>query len=282
MAVATLLLIQGAAWFAPDSAGAAQTEIMDFGYSPDEFSVAVGEAVTWLNTGAQAHTVVADAGSADSFGSPPIEPGGRFSHTFKSPGTVSYHCELHRSMKGVVRVVQRPPTTTTTQPPPESRKQPGAAATTTTRPPTTTSTQLPAAAPTTAATTPPPSTPPRGAAAAQPAAPTSSPSPPPSIGVVVPPPESFPASKQTPSEPPPDDTPPGGPRTASSTATTGEPDGNSEADTAAGMPTGQGSSQSQPRSTTGGWADLPMAVLGAALIAGGASWLVKIRLGQRR
>ena len=57
--------------------------------------------VTWTNNDATTHTVTADDGS---FNSGNIAPGGKFSHTFSTAGTIAYHCSIHTSMKAKVVV----------------------------------------------------------------------------------------------------------------------------------------------------------------------------------
>lgn len=272
IAVLTLVAIQALGWLAPDSADAGQTEIMDFGYAPDDFSVAVGDHVTWLNTGGQVHSVVADADSPERFSSARIEPGGRFMHTFKTPGTVLYHCEFHRSMKGVVRVGQRPATDPKPAPAP-SRNDAEASTTTATnahRPSTTglTTTEAPATTRLPTATTQPAPRPSSPLVVAQPGLPAVPPS---TTAVPMPVSPSSPSWAQT-TGPPLDDRTPPEPNDGSATTTTAATGSDAAAEVTSGKPS------SQPWR---GWADLPMAALGAALIAGGAGWLVKIRLDQR-
>ena len=70
-------------------------------YAPGELDVLVGQTVTWRNTDSKSHTVTGDD---DAFDSGYISPGSSFSSTFASNGTFTYHCTIHRSMRGVVRV----------------------------------------------------------------------------------------------------------------------------------------------------------------------------------
>lgn len=74
----------------------------DFFFSPASVSVAVGDLVTWRNTGKEPHNAVADDGSFDTG---TITAGGSASRTFPKPGTFSYICTIHPSMKGTVRAV---------------------------------------------------------------------------------------------------------------------------------------------------------------------------------
>lgn len=82
--------------------GSQQTvSIQDFFFSPAQINVQPGTTVTWVNRGNAPHTVTADDGSFDS---ETLRPGQSFSHTFRNPGTISYHCEIHPFMMGSVTV----------------------------------------------------------------------------------------------------------------------------------------------------------------------------------
>lgn len=63
--------------------------------------IAVGETVTWTNTGVETHTVTADN---SDFTSGSLEPGASFSQTFATTGSVTYRCRIHPSMTGAVVV----------------------------------------------------------------------------------------------------------------------------------------------------------------------------------
>ncbi|GAC1371305.1 MAG: hypothetical protein NVSMB32_15520 [Actinomycetota bacterium] len=47
------------------------------------------------------HTVTADGGAFDTG---MFAPGARFVHTFRTPGTFAYHCQIHSNMTGNVVV----------------------------------------------------------------------------------------------------------------------------------------------------------------------------------
>ena len=70
-------------------------------FVPAELSVAVGTAVTWTNTDSTSHTSTSDA---PGWNSGIVGAGRTFSFTFQTPGTFSYHCDVHPSMVGTVVV----------------------------------------------------------------------------------------------------------------------------------------------------------------------------------
>jgi plastocyanin len=74
----------------------------DFFFSPASVRVAVGDTVTWNNTGQAPHNAVADDGS---FKTPDLNNGQSASHTFTQSGSFSYLCTIHPQMKGTVRVL---------------------------------------------------------------------------------------------------------------------------------------------------------------------------------
>ena len=74
----------------------------DFFFSPASVTVAVGDTVTWHNTGKAPHTATANDGSFDTG---TVNSGGSASHTFNSAGTFSYVCTIHPNMHGTVRVL---------------------------------------------------------------------------------------------------------------------------------------------------------------------------------
>jgi plastocyanin len=84
------------------ASASASVTMGDFFFSPTSVTVAVGDTVTWHNTGQTPHTATADDGS---FNTGTINPGGSGSHTFSSPGTFNYICTIHPNMKATVRVL---------------------------------------------------------------------------------------------------------------------------------------------------------------------------------
>ncbi len=92
----------------PSSAGRAQASASarvsmgDFFFSPTSVSVAVGDTVTWVNSGQAPHNATANDGS---FKTPDLNNGGSASHKFTSAGSFAYICTIHPQMTGTVRVL---------------------------------------------------------------------------------------------------------------------------------------------------------------------------------
>jgi plastocyanin len=91
----------GAGGVAHKSASASVT-MGDFFFSPGSVTVAVGDTVTWHNTGQAPHNATADDGS---FKTPTLNQGQSASQTFTTSGTFSYICTIHPNMQGTVRVL---------------------------------------------------------------------------------------------------------------------------------------------------------------------------------
>ena len=98
--LATGVLLAAAA-VAHAAGGGADVTIPARLYAPGELDLLAGETVTWRNTDTKSHTVTSDA---DLFDSGYLGPGSTFSETFRTTGVFTYHCRIHRSMRGVVRV----------------------------------------------------------------------------------------------------------------------------------------------------------------------------------
>jgi plastocyanin len=82
--------------------------VNDSTFVPDTVSVSAGQDVVWTNMGTTTHNVTSDnAAFAGGNMAPPTgtgTPGGTITVTFGRAGTYLYHCALHPTMKGVVRV----------------------------------------------------------------------------------------------------------------------------------------------------------------------------------
>lgn len=83
-------------------AASASVTIADFFFSPASVTVAIGDTVTWHNTGQALHNATANDGS---FKTPDLNQGRSASHRFTSAGTFSYICTIHPNMHGTVRVL---------------------------------------------------------------------------------------------------------------------------------------------------------------------------------
>lgn len=75
--------------------------ISGMAFTPSSVTIKVGSIIDWTNKDRVAHTITFDDGSVDS-GS--ITKGGKYPHLFVKPGTYTYHCSIHPSMKGTIVV----------------------------------------------------------------------------------------------------------------------------------------------------------------------------------
>jgi plastocyanin len=81
--------------------GATAVTIEDFAFDPPSIEVEAGTTVTWTNQDSAVHTVDGDQGEFESGN---LEPGNSYSETFDMPGTYTYHCDIHPSMKATIVV----------------------------------------------------------------------------------------------------------------------------------------------------------------------------------
>jgi len=75
----------------PDGA-VTEIAMVDDRFEPDNLSVAADTTVTWINQGADWHSIASYDGS---FESGKISPGESFSHRFDLPGSYQYICKHH-------------------------------------------------------------------------------------------------------------------------------------------------------------------------------------------
>jgi plastocyanin len=80
-------------------------EIKGNQYTPGNLTVKKGTLVTWTNKDAERHTVTMDTAS-DSDNHPILVAGDTYSTLFSEPGTYSYHCDFHPTMKGTITVTE--------------------------------------------------------------------------------------------------------------------------------------------------------------------------------
>ena len=84
----------------PSPVAATSVDIANFAFSPAVITVRAGATVTWTNRDEDAHTVAITGTPV----SPPLQSGDAFTHRFDRPGTYSYVCSIHPSMRGMVVV----------------------------------------------------------------------------------------------------------------------------------------------------------------------------------
>ena len=85
---------------------ASQVTIQDFSFSPTPITVAQGGSVQWHNvTGATEHTHTSTSDIAGLWDTGTLAPGTTSGAVaFKAAGVFAYHCKIHPSMHGKVRV----------------------------------------------------------------------------------------------------------------------------------------------------------------------------------
>ena len=101
VALGVVALLLGPGLRGVEAQGGATVAIIDFAFDPVLTGVAVGDTVTWINYGAEHHTVTADD---STFTSGDVAPGESFSQTFATTGSYTYRCRIHPSMTGTVVV----------------------------------------------------------------------------------------------------------------------------------------------------------------------------------
>ena len=87
-------------------------------YAPSTMTILPGQPVQWHNRSMQPHTVTHDGcgrGEQCAFASKHLHPGERFSVSGLSPGTYSYHCEIHPFMRGRIHVKRMAPNHSVTE-----------------------------------------------------------------------------------------------------------------------------------------------------------------------
>lgn len=84
--------------------GATHTvRISNFAFSPADLTVNPGDIVNWVNDDAAPHTSTSEQGRWDSG---TLNQGQNYSATFSVAGLLPYYCQIHPSMRGVIRVVE--------------------------------------------------------------------------------------------------------------------------------------------------------------------------------
>lgn len=83
------------------ASGGAQVTLQNIAIDPTSVIIKAGESVTWTNKDSFAHHLVGDKGEFDSAD---MAAGATFAFTFKTAGTITYHCSIHPEMTGTVIV----------------------------------------------------------------------------------------------------------------------------------------------------------------------------------
>ncbi len=79
--------------------------INDFAFSPMTVTIQAGQTVLWANNGNISHTSTSDSTSTFSWDTGTVVPSGVSTPVaFTTPGTYTYHCEIHPFMHGAVIV----------------------------------------------------------------------------------------------------------------------------------------------------------------------------------
>jgi plastocyanin len=87
---------------ASGTAGGATIAMLDDRFEPTTLTVPAGATVTWVNRGANWHSISAYDGS---FTSEKLATGASFDHRFDTPGTYQYLCR-HHAMQGMLGTIQ--------------------------------------------------------------------------------------------------------------------------------------------------------------------------------
>ena len=85
--------------------GSNEILIKNFAFSPASLTIRTGATVTWLNQDEATHQIASDPVTPAAFSSDPLADGASYRFTFIKPGTYTYHCSIHPSMKGTIIVV---------------------------------------------------------------------------------------------------------------------------------------------------------------------------------
>jgi plastocyanin len=83
------------------AAGAVPVTIVDFNFQPADITAKTGQVITFSNTGSAPHTATLDGGQCTT---PTIQPGTSDGLTFTVAGTYTFHCSIHKQMKGTIVV----------------------------------------------------------------------------------------------------------------------------------------------------------------------------------
>jgi plastocyanin len=85
--------------------GGGEVQIHNFGFSPETAKIKAGSSVTWVNMDRATHSIISDDEDPAPFATAPLINGAAQPIVLTEPGTYTYHCQIHPSMKGMVIVV---------------------------------------------------------------------------------------------------------------------------------------------------------------------------------
>jgi plastocyanin len=101
-AIVACLILAGVAL--PAGAATTTVSVVDFAFSPKTIKIAQGDTVQWHNTGTRTHTATQDA-PLSAFSTGNIAPGATSAgKVLSAAGIYPYHCTIHPSMVGSIKV----------------------------------------------------------------------------------------------------------------------------------------------------------------------------------
>ena len=77
-----------------------EIDVSGFAFRPGDLTITPGTTVHWANQDAATHTTSSD----DNLWNQSLAGGATFEFTFETPGTYTYHCNIHPSMTGTITV----------------------------------------------------------------------------------------------------------------------------------------------------------------------------------
>jgi plastocyanin len=83
------------------AASGVSVSVANMAFTPASVTLAVGQTVTWTFPDSMAHTTTSNQGFWDSGTK---LNGATYTRAFTSAGTFTYHCSIHSTMRGTVRV----------------------------------------------------------------------------------------------------------------------------------------------------------------------------------
>jgi plastocyanin len=78
--------------------------IQGFKFVPNSLTIKTGASVTWKNEDTASHSIVFSSGNAAN--SSLLASGEEYNYKFDTPGSYSYYCGPHNSMKGEIIVLE--------------------------------------------------------------------------------------------------------------------------------------------------------------------------------